>query len=189
MKCTYWLGLLAIASLAACTSVGPVGEARFLPMVEKATDVPRQDIVISSRVSWVPSNLDYCWMGAPFFLNCTDEENENLHKMKDHRDDYPARKDGVLIVTRSALIFLDWNDNTKSYAIDFSVPIKNVESLELHRFGLSRDMRVRVSSSRYVYYTLAIMGPQGQQEDKDKSERFFAYLKTQMGKNGHTVVY
>lgn len=187
-----------LALLAGCTSVGPVDQPQFMPMVEKASGVPASNISISGRAMWVQTNTDFCWYANPglnillqtSFLKCTEDQIQNTNRISNFpTEKAPPRKEGVIVVSDTALTFLDWNEAGKDYSKSGALGIGNINTLEMHSFGQSRLIRLTVANSEYKYYTLRIVGAQGQQQDRAKNDMLFDHIKSRLGKDGKVFTY
>ena len=192
--------ILSIFLLVGCTTVGPIDQPQFMPLVEKASGVPSSNIAISGRVSWAPTNTDSCWFAtlvqlylALPIVNCTSEQIQNSRQFfalyrYDIRE-LPPAKEGVLIVTDTELTFLDWHEKDKLYAKASTFPIGNISTLEIYRFGLTRLVRLTVTNSDYKYYVITLMGAQGQQQDHVKSDLLFDHIKNRLAKDIKVITY
>jgi hypothetical protein len=87
------------------------------------------------------------------------------------------------------LTFLNWDEKADVYVKAGALPIRTISALELHKFGLSRLMRLTVPDSDFKYYTMTLMGPQGQQQDLTKNDRLFEHIKSRLAKDSRVVLY
>jgi hypothetical protein len=184
--------IAALAFLAGCTTVGPVDQPQFVPMVEQATGISPGQIALSGRVSWRSTNIDYCWFANPSlnvhiqaaYINCTKEQIQNYDNVTREEP-----RDGILVVTDTEMTFMDWNAATGAYVRADSISISRISVLEIHRFGLSRLFRLTLRDSKFKYYTMTITGPHGQRQDREKNDLLFDHVRTRLPKTGKVATY
>lgn len=180
-------GLALALGTAACTSVGPLGTAEFDTLVEQASGVKPAQAVLGSRVSLMATDMDFCWVPLHVSKHCSEAQLRIMHLFRGEKRVHQSWQ-GVLVATRDELVFLEWNEQRRGYSKLDAVAIRNIDAMEVYRFGLSRTLRLTARDSKNVYYVFTLMGPSGQAQDSAMNDKLFAHLRGPLRARGARIV-
>jgi|OpeIllAssembly_1097287.scaffolds.fasta_scaffold607941_2 hypothetical protein len=149
--------LVFAAFVAGCAAIGPIDSPEFPQMVAKAVSSTDGEIHFYGPGNWHPNTRGFTGVRSSLLARPTD----------------PIP--GVLVVTNAAVLFQQWDEETKAFDIVKRLPFTELTSVSLDSFGLNRRIVLRRKDLSYDSFDFT--QARGNFIDAPKVEETVAFLR------------
>jgi hypothetical protein len=149
--------LVFAAFVAGCAAIGPINSPDFPQMVAKAVSSADGEIHFYGSGSWHPNTRGFTDVRSLLLTRPT------------------VSIPGVLVVTNTAVLFQQWDEETKAFDIVKRLPFTELTSVSLDSFGLGR--RIVLRKKDLSYDSFQFTKASGNVIDGPKAEETVAFLR------------
>lgn len=123
--------LMLVALVTGCAAIGPIDSPEFPELVAKAVPKSEGEIGIYGPGNWHPNTRGFTAIRSALLSRPAD----------------PIP--GVLVVTSNAVLFQQWEDQTKAFDIVKRLPFTDLTSVALDSYGVNRRIVLRKKDLSY----------------------------------------
>jgi hypothetical protein len=149
--------LIFVAFVAGCAAIGPIDSPEFPKMVAKAVSSNDGEIHFYGSGNWHPNIRGFTGVRSSLLARPTD----------------PIP--GVLVVTSTAVLFQQWDEEAKAFVIIKRLPFMELTAVSLDSFGLNRRIVLRKKDLSYDSFDFTQAS--GNFIDAPKVEETVAFLR------------
>lgn len=153
---------LLFFTLVGCAAMGPVSSPEFPALVNNAISTSEGKVQIFGSGNWYPNSIGFSDMRSNLFA---------------FQPTFPRFFVGVIAITDTSLLFLQWNQPEERYEIVKRIPYSEILSISLDSYGLNSQLVVRKKDLSIGVSFDSFDFSKGPLVDKGKVEAAFVLLR------------